>query len=181
MREIVVDSFCFMTCTEEPLSYVPTRYESNDTAMSVPASSGGSTGSTSSRVAMVASSHRQYILQQQQQRGLQLQRRKTIVKFVLDETFRRSSVPLASKLRRTRDKQTAPAVSAASPTHHGQAALLALAIRQHPLKCIPRSDLIKTALELDTKISQEQNTPRLFQGKVKKSKASGYITCSRSS
>lgn len=169
-----------MTCTEEPLSYVPTRYESNDTSMSVPSSSRSS--STSSRGAMVASSHRQYILQQQQQRGLQLQRRKTIVKVVLDETFRRSSVPLAPKLRRIRDKQTAPAVSAASPTHrHGQAALLALAIRQHPLKCIPRSDLIKTALDLDTKISQEQNTPRLFQGKVKRLKNSGYVTCSRSS
>ena len=152
-----------MTCTEAPLSYTPTQHESaNDSTMSISASSNNS--NSHSRVAVVASSHRQYILQQQRQRGLQSQRRKTIVKVILDETFRRSSVPIVSKLRRIRDKQT---VAAASPAHrHGQAALLALAIRQHPLKCIPRSELIKAALDLDTKISQEQNTPRLFQGKV---------------
>ncbi|KAI7879693.1 hypothetical protein K492DRAFT_237735 [Lichtheimia hyalospora FSU 10163] len=140
--------------------------------MSISASSNNS--NSHSRVAVVASSHRQYILQQQRQRGLQPQRRKTIVKVILDETFRRSSVPIVSKLRRIRDKQT---VAAASPAHrHGQAALLALAIRQHPLKCIPRSDLIKAALDLDTKISQEQNTPRLFQGKTPVNSASAILS-----
>lgn len=149
-----------MTCTEAPSSYTPAQYDSNDTAMSVSANS-STNNNGDSRAPMVANSHRQYILQQQQQRGRQLQRRKTIVKVILDETFRPSSVP---KIRRIRDKQTV----VVSPTHrHGQAALLALAIRQHPAKCIPRSDLIKTALDLDAKISQEQNTPRLFQGKVK--------------
>ena len=52
------------------------------------------------------------------------------------------------------------------PRWHSQSYLLFLALRQHPTKSLPRTDLIKAALVLDEKISRERNVPRVFRGKV---------------
>jgi hypothetical protein len=44
--------------------------------------------------------------------------------------------------------------------------MLFLALRQHPDRCLPRTELIKAALAMDKKISDELNLPKVFRGKV---------------
>ncbi|KAI8142571.1 hypothetical protein BJV82DRAFT_615307 [Fennellomyces sp. T-0311] len=62
------------------------------------------------------------------------------------------------------------------PRWHSQSYLLFLALRQHPAKSLPRTDLIKAALALDEKISRERNIPRVFRGKTPTNSASAILT-----
>jgi hypothetical protein len=52
------------------------------------------------------------------------------------------------------------------PRWHSQSYMLFLALRQHNEETMARTDLIKTALALDTKISAERNLQKVFRGKV---------------
>ncbi|KAG2228039.1 hypothetical protein INT45_012063 [Circinella minor] len=63
-----------------------------------------------------------------------------------------------------------------APRWHSQSYLLFLALRQHPTKSLPRTDLIKAALVLDEKISKERNVPRVFRGKTPTNSASAILT-----
>lgn len=54
------------------------------------------------------------------------------------------------------------------PRWHNQAFMLFLALRQHSEPTMPRIELIKTALAIDKKISEERHLPKVFRGKVKK-------------
>ncbi|CAM0138322.1 unnamed protein product [Umbelopsis sp. WA50703] len=51
------------------------------------------------------------------------------------------------------------------PRWHNQSYMLFLALRQHPDRCLPRTELIKAALAMDKKISDELNLPKVFRGK----------------
>lgn len=53
------------------------------------------------------------------------------------------------------------------PRWHNQSYMLFLALRQHPDRCLPRTELIKAALAMDKKISDELNLPKVFRGKVR--------------
>lgn len=55
------------------------------------------------------------------------------------------------------------------PRWHNQSYMLFLALRQHPDRCLPRTELIKAALAMDKKISDELKLPKVFRGKVKTS------------
>jgi hypothetical protein len=52
------------------------------------------------------------------------------------------------------------------PRWHNQSYMLFLALRQHPDRCLPRTELIKAALAMDKKISDELKLPKVFRGKV---------------
>ncbi|ORY95353.1 hypothetical protein BCR43DRAFT_492848 [Syncephalastrum racemosum] len=65
---------------------------------------------------------------------------------------------------------------ASQPRWHNQAYMLFLALRQHPDRCLSRPELIKAALALDLKISQERNLPRVFKGKTPANSASASLT-----
>jgi hypothetical protein len=52
------------------------------------------------------------------------------------------------------------------PRWHTQPYLLFLALRQHPERSLPRGQLIKDALALDRKFSQELGLPVLYRGQV---------------
>lgn len=97
---------------------------------------------------------------------------------ILQETYRRRSAPPetaaaeASPRPGRRTSLPSPTTTSANnrlnaPRWHSQAYLLFLALKQHPAKCLPRTELIRAALELDEKISEEYKLPRLFRGKVK--------------
>ncbi|RUS12890.1 hypothetical protein BC938DRAFT_478327, partial [Jimgerdemannia flammicorona] len=88
------------------------------------------------------------------------------------------STPLAEDLssarpRRTTSTSTTSSVTRPSrrskpsmqPRWHTQSYMVFLALRQHPAKCLPRTQLIKAALEMDKKISEERGLPRVFRGK----------------
>jgi hypothetical protein len=53
------------------------------------------------------------------------------------------------------------------PRWHNQSYMLFLALRQHPERSLPRTELIKAALAMDKKISDELNLPKVFRGKVR--------------
>jgi hypothetical protein len=53
-----------------------------------------------------------------------------------------------------------------TPRWHSQSYMLFLALRQHNEITMARTDLIKTALALDSKISAERKLPKVFRGKV---------------
>jgi hypothetical protein len=53
------------------------------------------------------------------------------------------------------------------PRWHNQAYMLFLALRQHSEKTMARTDLIKSALAIDTRISEERLVPKVFKGKVR--------------
>lgn len=53
------------------------------------------------------------------------------------------------------------------PRWQTQSYMVFLALRQHPARCLPRTELIKAALEMDKKISEERGLPRVFRGKVR--------------
>ncbi|KAI9315678.1 hypothetical protein BX666DRAFT_334290 [Dichotomocladium elegans] len=92
---------------------------------------------------------------------------------VLQETYRRRSAPqIILKQRR----QSLNGTTNEAPRWHSQAYLLFIALRQHPEKCLPRTDLIRAALDLDEKISKERNLPRLFRGKTPMNSASAILT-----
>lgn len=52
------------------------------------------------------------------------------------------------------------------PRWHNQAYMLYLALRQHTEKTMARTDLIKSALANDKRISEERLVPKVFRGKV---------------
>lgn len=52
------------------------------------------------------------------------------------------------------------------PRWHNQAYMLYLALRQHTEKTMARTDLIKSALAIDKRISEERLVPKVFRGKV---------------
>lgn len=52
------------------------------------------------------------------------------------------------------------------PRWHNQAYMLYMALRQHSEKTMARTDLIKSALAIDKRISEERNVPKVFRGKV---------------
>lgn len=52
------------------------------------------------------------------------------------------------------------------PRWYSQSYMLFLALRQHDEETMARTDLIKTALSLDNKISAERKLPKVFRGKV---------------
>ena len=94
---------------------------------------------------------------------------------ILQETYRRRSAPpetAEASLRPTRRTSLPTPTNnninnnLLAPRWHSPAYLLFLALKQHPAKCLPRTELIRAALELDDKISQEYSLPRLFRGKV---------------
>ncbi|KAI7861465.1 hypothetical protein BDF14DRAFT_1869056 [Spinellus fusiger] len=62
------------------------------------------------------------------------------------------------------------------PRWHNQSYLLFLALRQHPSNSLPRTDLIKAALDLDKQISEERDLPRVFRGKTPMNSASAILT-----
>ncbi|KAI9006242.1 hypothetical protein CLU79DRAFT_780538 [Phycomyces nitens] len=62
------------------------------------------------------------------------------------------------------------------PRWHNQSYMLFLALRQHPDNSLPRTDLIKAALALDKKMSEERNLPRVFRGKTPMNSASAILT-----
>ncbi|KAG2182427.1 hypothetical protein INT43_007357 [Umbelopsis isabellina] len=62
------------------------------------------------------------------------------------------------------------------PRWHNQSYMLFLALRQHPDRCLPRTELIKAALAMDKKISDELNLPKVFRGKTPMNSASAILT-----
>lgn len=52
------------------------------------------------------------------------------------------------------------------PRWHNQAYMLYLALRQHTGRTMARTDLIKSALAIDKRISEERLLPKVFRGKV---------------
>ncbi|KAI8377628.1 uncharacterized protein BYT42DRAFT_497308 [Radiomyces spectabilis] len=62
------------------------------------------------------------------------------------------------------------------PRWHSQSYMMFLALRQHPDRCLPRTQLIKAAIDLDKKISQERNLPKVFRGKTPMNSASAILT-----
>ncbi|KAI9271827.1 hypothetical protein BDA99DRAFT_557039 [Phascolomyces articulosus] len=81
----------------------------------------------------------------------------------------------ANAIGNSRRRQKVPENSN-TPRWHSQSYLLFLALRQHPTKSLPRTDLIKAALALDEKISKERNIPRVFRGKTPTNSASAILT-----
>ncbi|KAG5457532.1 MAG: hypothetical protein BJ554DRAFT_2423, partial [Olpidium bornovanus] len=86
---------------------------------------------------------------------------------------RRRSVP-SSPVARSNDTVPAPPAppvrsTRARPRWHNANYLLFLALRQHPQKAVPRTELILAALALDEKISKEKGLPRVFKGKGSRS------------
>lgn len=70
-------------------------------------------------------------------------------------------------------KSSSPTVSQHSqqnpqqPRWHNQSYMLFLALRQHSEKTMARTDLIKSALAIDKRISEERQVPKVFRGKVR--------------
>ncbi|CAO3626208.1 unnamed protein product [Mucor hiemalis] len=62
------------------------------------------------------------------------------------------------------------------PRWYNQAYLLFLALRQAPYHSLPRLKLIEKAIELDKKIGNELQLPRVFRGKTPKNSASATLT-----
>ncbi|KAG2188694.1 hypothetical protein INT44_003833, partial [Umbelopsis vinacea] len=62
------------------------------------------------------------------------------------------------------------------PRWHNQSYMLFLALRQHPDRCLPRTELIKAALAMDKKISDELKLPKVFRGKTPMNSASAILT-----
>ncbi|KAI8079504.1 uncharacterized protein B0P05DRAFT_457786, partial [Gilbertella persicaria] len=62
------------------------------------------------------------------------------------------------------------------PRWHNQSYMLFLALRQHHESSMARTDLIKSALTLDKKISEERSLPRVFRGKTPMNSASAILT-----
>ncbi|KAI7899368.1 uncharacterized protein BX663DRAFT_555004 [Cokeromyces recurvatus] len=62
------------------------------------------------------------------------------------------------------------------PRWHNQAYMLFLALRQHPERTMARTDLIKSAISWDAKISEERSLPKVFGGKTPKNSASAILT-----
>ena len=58
--------------------------------------------------------------------------------------------------------------TAIQPRWYNQSYLLFLALRQAPNHSLSRLKLIEKAIELDKKIGNELQLPRVFRGKVKK-------------
>ncbi|KAG0167433.1 hypothetical protein DFQ28_006082 [Apophysomyces sp. BC1034] len=80
----------------------------------------------------------------------------------------------ATSFKRTR--QLSSSRPPTQPRWHNQSYMLFLALRQHPDRCLPRTDLIKAALALDRKISEERNLPKVFRGKTPMNSASAILT-----
>ncbi|KAJ8659578.1 hypothetical protein O0I10_004555 [Lichtheimia ornata] len=104
---------------------------------------------------------------------------------ILQETYRRRSAPpeTAEASPRPARRPSLPSPTTTStnnnlqaPRWHSQAYLLFLALKQHPAKCLPRTELIRAALELDEKISKEYKLPRLFRGKTPMNSASAILS-----
>lgn len=102
---------------------------------------------------------------------------------ILQETYRRRSAPpeTAEASPRPTRRTSLPSLTNTNsnnnlqaPRWHSQAYLLFLALKQHPAKCLPRTELIRAALELDEKISEEYKLPRLFRGKVSENTNKDY-------
>ncbi|KAF7732889.1 hypothetical protein EC973_000165 [Apophysomyces ossiformis] len=66
--------------------------------------------------------------------------------------------------------------SSTQPRWHNQSYMLFLALRQHPDQCLPRTELIKAALAMDKKISEERHLPKVFRGKTPMNSASAILT-----
>ncbi|KAI7887754.1 uncharacterized protein EV154DRAFT_426860 [Mucor mucedo] len=62
------------------------------------------------------------------------------------------------------------------PRWHNQAYMLYLALRQHTEKTMARTDLIKSALANDKRISEERLVPKVFRGKTPMNSASAILT-----
>ncbi|CAO3632293.1 unnamed protein product [Mucor hiemalis] len=62
------------------------------------------------------------------------------------------------------------------PRWHNQAYMLYLALRQHTSKTMARTDLIKSALAIDKRISEERFLPKVFRGKTPMNSASAILT-----
>ncbi|KAK9766730.1 hypothetical protein K7432_003999 [Basidiobolus ranarum] len=62
------------------------------------------------------------------------------------------------------------------PRWHTQMYIMFLALRQHPKREASRTELIKAAVSLDKKISEERNLPRVFTGKTPMNSASACLT-----
>lgn len=104
---------------------------------------------------------------------------------ILQETYRRRSAPpeTAEASPRPTRRTSLPSLTNTNsnnnlqaPRWHSQAYLLFLALKQHPAKCLPRTELIRAALELDEKISEEYKLPRLFRGKTPMNSASAILS-----
>ncbi|OAD78509.1 hypothetical protein PHYBLDRAFT_179571 [Phycomyces blakesleeanus NRRL 1555(-)] len=81
-----------------------------------------------------------------------------------------SSMPCKRTKRHSSCRQTV------QPRWHNQSYMLFLALRQHPDNSLPRTDLIKAALALDKKMSEERDLPRVFRGKTPMNSASAILT-----
>ncbi|KAJ1966125.1 hypothetical protein GGI12_000274 [Dipsacomyces acuminosporus] len=62
------------------------------------------------------------------------------------------------------------------PRWYNQMYVMFLALRQSPGYTASRSELVRKAVELDKKISQERNLPRAFTGKTPQNSASALLT-----
>ncbi|KAI8061360.1 hypothetical protein BDF21DRAFT_497279 [Thamnidium elegans] len=62
------------------------------------------------------------------------------------------------------------------PRWHNQAYMLFLALRQHNEKTMARTDLIRSALAIDKRISEERLVPKVFRGKTPMNSASAILT-----
>ncbi|KAI7871564.1 hypothetical protein BDF14DRAFT_1762343 [Spinellus fusiger] len=69
-----------------------------------------------------------------------------------------------------------PSARSVQPRWHSQSYMVFLALRQHPERSLPRTDLIRAALALDKKISEERQLPRVFRGKTPMNSASAILT-----
>ncbi|KAI9019309.1 hypothetical protein CLU79DRAFT_759648 [Phycomyces nitens] len=67
-------------------------------------------------------------------------------------------------------------IQSTQPRWHSQSYMVFLALRQHPERSLPRTDLIRAALALDKKISEERHLPRVFRGKTPMNSASAILT-----
>ncbi|ORE08376.1 hypothetical protein BCV72DRAFT_271885 [Rhizopus microsporus var. microsporus] len=98
--------------------------------------------------------------------SLETEIKRTSVKRLVEEEEERGKV--ASSFKKLRPTE--------HPRWHNQSYMLFLALRQHPDHCLPRAQLINSALELDIKISAELGLPRVFRSKTPANSASASLT-----
>ncbi|KAJ2852146.1 hypothetical protein IWW36_000526 [Coemansia brasiliensis] len=77
---------------------------------------------------------------------------------------------------RKRRKKTARPPQPQRPRWYNQMYLMFLALRQSPNYTASRSDLVRMAVDLDSRISKERGLPRAFTGKTPMNSASALLT-----
>jgi hypothetical protein len=86
---------------------------------------------------------------------------------IKQDSLKRSHYKMESQVEAQKRKKLNPFNSInQQPRWHNQAYMLYMALRQHSEKTMARTDLIKSALAIDKRISEERHVPKVFRGKV---------------